>query len=382
MDNKKTLSYNVIGGVLFALIALVYAFELFSFGVIWSFPYHILITAGCVVTAVALFGKMRNIVPVIGLGLFALSRIYIFGFFRIRYISIYFYSIYDFINFLANIFYTVGYIGIFLFALAAFTNCLPKLRETAKKLWFVPALCVAIAAISDFIHYIRYIGYYIDRGWILHFNILNNLIIPAAMAAAFFLVSMWMFYPDGMHQKYTAESGAGASNTVAVPSESCYIEIMMHVLLLIFTCGIWQLIWIYRTTDYLNCVEGEEHRDPVTKLLLCIFIPFYLIYWTYKSAQRIDKLAQSKGVQSDLSMLCLILAIFVGIIPPILMQDKLNAIAMAKGFAQAAQTAAQPEISAQPVDVPEELKKYKELLDNGVITQEDYDAKKKQLLGL
>ena len=30
----------------------------------------------------------------------------------------------------------------------------------------------------------------------------------------------------------------------------------------------------------------------------------------------------------------------------------------------------------------DELKKYKELLDGGVITQEEFDAKKKQLLGL
>ena len=30
----------------------------------------------------------------------------------------------------------------------------------------------------------------------------------------------------------------------------------------------------------------------------------------------------------------------------------------------------------------DELKKYKELLDNGVLTQEEFDAKKKQLLGL
>lgn len=30
----------------------------------------------------------------------------------------------------------------------------------------------------------------------------------------------------------------------------------------------------------------------------------------------------------------------------------------------------------------EELKKYKELLDGGIITQEEFDAKKKQLLGL
>ncbi len=30
----------------------------------------------------------------------------------------------------------------------------------------------------------------------------------------------------------------------------------------------------------------------------------------------------------------------------------------------------------------DELKKYKELLDDGVITQDEFDAKKKQLLGL
>ena len=30
----------------------------------------------------------------------------------------------------------------------------------------------------------------------------------------------------------------------------------------------------------------------------------------------------------------------------------------------------------------DELKKYKELLDNGIITQEEFDAKKKQILGL
>ena len=30
----------------------------------------------------------------------------------------------------------------------------------------------------------------------------------------------------------------------------------------------------------------------------------------------------------------------------------------------------------------DELKKYKDLLDSGVISQEEFDAKKKQLLGL
>lgn len=38
-----------------------------------------------------------------------------------------------------------------------------------------------------------------------------------------------------------------------------------------------------------------------------------------------------------------------------------------------------PVVTATPAD---EIKKYKELLDMGVITQEEFDAKKKQLLGL
>ena len=36
----------------------------------------------------------------------------------------------------------------------------------------------------------------------------------------------------------------------------------------------------------------------------------------------------------------------------------------------------------QQISPAEELKKFKELLDMGVITQEEFDAKKKELLGL
>ena len=100
--------------------------------------------------------------------------------------------------------------------------------------------------------------------------------------------------------------------------------------------------------------------------------------------------------------MCLILAIFVGIIPPILMQDKLNAIVVAKApmgdmpftppqQPQQPQAApyqppvqAPPRPQAAPVvqDAADEIRKYKELLDMGAITQEEFDAKKRQLLGL
>ena len=169
----------------------------------------------------------------------------------------------------------------------------------------------------------------------------------------------------------------------------------MHVVLLLLTFGVWYLIWIYRMTGYLNRVEDEQPRNPTNQLLLCIFVPFYTVWWVYQSAQRIDKLAAAKGIASDLSMLCLILAIFVGVVPPILMQDKINAIVTTDNApdqpadSAQTQTAGRAPVRQQTaassktdVDTAEALKTYKELLDSGVLTQEEFDAKKKQLLGL
>ena len=150
-------------------------------------------------------------------------------------------------------------------------------------------------------------------------------------------------------------------------------------------------------TQHLNALPEEEQRSPVANLLLCIFVPFYNVYWTYKSAQRLDKLSARCGLSSDLAMLCLILAIFVSIVPPILMQDKLNTIlascsarpssqspAAAVSSAQdpAAHTPRTENTATEAHRIGDELREYKDLLDKGMITQEDYDAKKKQLLNL
>lgn len=113
---------------------------------------------------------------------------------------------------------------------------------------------------------------------------------------------------------------------VSANDQSFKFGLTAHVLLLLLVGGIWRCVWIYRTTRYLNCLHDEEYRNPGAKLLLCMFVPFYSIYWVYKSAKRIDKLAAGVGVTSDLSVICLILEIFVPIVPPILMQDKINKI--------------------------------------------------------
>ena len=72
------------------------------------------------------------------------------------------------------------------------------------------------------------------------------------------------------------------------------------------------------------------------------------------------------------------------------MQAKINEIvggpdgsASAPAYAPASTAAYTPASSANTnIGVADELKKYKELLDSGVISQEEFDAKKKQLLEL
>lgn len=157
-----------------------------------------------------------------------------------------------------------------------------------------------------------------------------------------------------------------------------YLSLGKHIFLSLFTCGIWPLIWICRTTRKLNEAPNVEQYDPIKKLLLCIFVPFYQIYWYYKHGQRVDALAREKRLNaSDMATLCLILGIFIPIVASILMQDRINLICTAPENHRETT----PKVTPQQSNA-DELKKYKELLDMGAITQEEFDAKKKQLLGL
>ncbi len=245
-----------------------------------------------------------------------------------------------------------------LFALSLLTDRLPKFRKIARKLWFLPALFV----------FAEVVVYYTSFGRISFRVLFLNLrsYLPKLLASLALLLSMRCLAVPAREKKEKSTEATDSAN-----NNEAYCGMAKHVLLLLFTCGIWQLIWIYRVTKHTNAVQGEAPRNPTKKLLLYIFVPFYSIYWTYKTAQRLDKMASERGIASDIATLCLILSIFVSIIPPILMQDKLNTIVTAKVQPMAASNA-----------VSAELKELKDLLDSGVITQEEFEAKKKQLLGL
>ncbi|MBR3752903.1 MAG: DUF4234 domain-containing protein, partial [Ruminiclostridium sp.] len=153
-------------------------------------------------------------------------------------------------------------------------------------------------------------------------------------------------------------------------------DMLKHILLLIFTFGVWYCIWIYRTTGFQNNTRDFSDRNPTNQLLLCIFVPFYLIYWVYQSAKRTDIQAHDRGIPCDLGVLCLVMAFFVPLLPPILMQDKFNR------FSEPAQTVQVAIRDLDPQELSARLRTYKQLQEDGLITPEDYEAKKNQLLNL
>ena len=397
MEKKKVAPHALISGILFVLMAIVLVVDLISqsqryrgisdisWYTIFTYLCSLLSTVGYVITAIALFVANRARPELLVIGFIIQAAVVVFV------------LIFNLVNtnaafILSRLFRLAAWVGAIMISVACLTERLPQDRAAVKKVWFVPAACYAVEVIIWSIwgaaHYRIRTSYFV-------FDLLLN--VPG-----FLLAMLWVVNSDAFAQKTAdasdpgqPESAAPASGAAATAESTAYYNLGMHVVLLLFTFGVWYLIWIYRMTGYLNRVEDEQPRNPTNQLLLCIFVPFYTVWWVYQSAQRIDKLAAAKGIASDLSMLCLILAIFVGVVPPILMQDKINAIVTTDGApdqpadSAQTQTAGRAPVRQQAatssktdVDTAEALKTYKELLDSGVLTQEEFDAKKKQLLGL
>lgn len=394
MEKKKVAPYALISGILFVLMAIVLVVDLIRYRGTSVFTYFrcLLSTAGYVITAIALFMANRARPKLLVIGFIIQAAVVVFEliFNLVSFDAVFIRAVVT----LSRLFELVAWVGAIMISVACLTERLPQDRAAVKKVWFVPAACYAVGVIIWRIWLAAHSAHYIINASSFAFDLLNGLGLLLAM--------LWVVNSDAFAQKTAnasdpgqPESAAPASGAAATAESTAYYNLGMHVVLLLLTFGVWYLIWIYRMTGYLNRVEDEQPRNPTNQLLLCIFVPFYTVWWVYQSAQRIDKLAAAKGIASDLSMLCLILAIFVGVVPPILMQDKINAIVTTDGAPDQPADSAQTQTAGRaPVrqqaaassktdaDTAEALKTYKELLDSGVLTQEEFDAKKKQLLGL
>ena len=88
-----------------------------------------------------------------------------------------------------------------------------------------------------------------------------------------------------------------------------YVKLWVFVLLYIVTFGIYLFFWIYKTVDLLNKKTGTQDGQ-IQQLLLCIFVPFYTLYWLYKYSNKLVVLCDESGYRiNNISNSCMVLAI-------------------------------------------------------------------------
>ena len=248
-------------------------------------------------------------------------------------------------------------------------------------IYFIPAATRA----DGYIGYGEIISYYFED--YSFFDYLLTILLDVLFAFGYITLTIGLTKKSNLQAEHTGTN----PNVTATTSihEDGYCRLGKHIALSLFTFGIWPLIWTYRTTRFLNKTPGAEQYNPTSKLLLCLFVPFYQIYWYYKHGQRIDIYAKHKNLNtSDMATMCLIFGIFLPIVSNILMQDRINNICTTAVDVQNTPSAATntsatvDNVKASTEDLADELRKYKALLDDGLITQEDYDAKKKEIIKL
>lgn len=277
------------------------------------------------------------------------------------------------INYQAFFHYLTLFTGLIFTGLSILNIDITKDEKTKEKftqlskIGLIGSLCLFVGIILSISNIIISKLIYGDVFFFEESFIIGFIWVVAIVVFLFGMVSMPLFFISPPYRKQMQDSQPKVM-------EDGYIDMAKHVLLCLFTFGIWQYIWIYRTTAYLNRTPNAEKYDPGTKLLLCIFVPFYSVYWIYKHGQKIDTLSKAKNPKhSDIATLCLVLGIFIPLIAYIIMQEKINIIAKNKDE----EVTDTQENSFKQL---EEIKQLKELLDTGVITQEEFDTRKKQLL--
>lgn len=267
-----------------------------------------------------------------------------------------------------------------------------SLKDRLRVLFFLPTVFYLVDICSSFFFYcllaVCQTIFYGEWWW---------LVTPVAVATefslgmmAYFLICFALFMDTKPKEKKPKVKRERKRNKKAKGLDG-YISIPLQIFLQVVTLGLWEFVWIYKTTDVLGLINEEDDRDPVFQLLLCALVPFYHVYWTYKTARMIDKQLAKKSIDSELSVVCTVFALGVRIVSPILIQERLNVLVKASLYPKSkiarekakrienAMAFAEEVVGGASGDVVAEIERYKNLYDCGAITVEEYEAVKKVL---
>ena len=111
-------------------------------------------------------------------------------------------------------------------------------------------------------------------------------------------------------------------------------SIVLCIVLLFVTCGIYGIYWMIKLNDELNILNGtpEDTSGGMVFLLTLLTCGIYGIYWFYKMGGKVDNIKAGMGMTPpslSSSVLYLLLALFgLSIVDYCLMQDTINKASM------------------------------------------------------
>ena len=97
-------------------------------------------------------------------------------------------------------------------------------------------------------------------------------------------------------------------------------DLIIHMLLAMFLGKIWLWPWVYQTACNLKQIKNDYSRSPGGQLLMFILVPFYSLYWFYKSGKIISKYSSVNGLPMKIAGLCCVVSLFSNAASSIIMQ--------------------------------------------------------------
>ncbi len=197
------------------------------------------------------------------------------------------------------------------------------------------------------------------------------------------------------------EGNNSDSQTTAVAKPTCTAEgsleyllksenIVANVLLSVVTLGIFYIIWLYRICKKIRIIEKRDTSCGV-ELICILLVPFYVLYWYYTRAKRMSEFAEANyNIHIDSNeVVYLVLSLCgLGIVATILIQSDLNGFvekynanlsgkALNYNRGENSESFSHKNNAEEVIDT---IKKLSELKDEGILSEEEFSAKKAELL--
>jgi len=278
---------------------------------------------------------------------------------------------------ISNVDFLLAYIIPIIFCLLLFTYFLLLTFNKINTIVPVVILCglfifVDIFTISKFLSDI--IQYNSSRGVDVEFSSIISMILFSSynsflsIGTVFLIITL---YKNEYFLKYNIQYKTLTKENIGI-----------NIFLSFITFGIYGLIWIYNICKQVKLFTTKEQKCS-SEYACMIFVPFYLLYWFYTRAKSLYLTARNKNISiNDNSTVCLVLSLFgFSIVSYALIQNNLNIIAENKSYDESYfdnnQDVVIRKIDKDPMEAIRELN---ELKKQGVISRNEFETKKKELL--